>query len=170
MQKTIALVIASQGYQQIEYNVPKKFLTQHGHKVITVSDAAQVVAKDGSSTTVDLLLKNLKIDDFDALVLVGGPGALDCLDNDVTYRLIQEAVMNKKIVAAICISTRILAKSGVLAGKQATGWDGDNELPEVFRKHGVILVEQLVVTDPPFVTAVGPDAAQEFSQALIQLL
>lgn len=167
----IALVIASEGYQQTEYSVPKHVIEAAGIAVITVSDkSGTALAKDTTSTHIDLTLDEINISDYDGIFFIGGPGALDHLDNPTSNRIINEAVRMKKIVGAICISTRILAKAGVLTGKKATGWDGDDALEDIYKNLNVTYVPKDVVVDSRIITAVGPKAAQEFGQEILRLL
>lgn len=171
MKKKIALVIAFDGYQAQEFGITKSILDAVGHVVTLVSDrVGKATAHDGSQVLVSNKLSDIIVTDYDALVFIGGPGALEHLDHDLSYRIIQDAVAQHMVVAAICIAPRILAKAGVLAGKEATGWDEDNELTELYRHHGVIYVKQPVVTNGCFVTATGPAAAAEFGQALVNIL
>jgi protease I len=165
------MVLPSDGYQPIEFEIPKRKFEEVGHTVLVVSDKKGTIhGKNDEKTTAAISLKDFDPSQFDAVVFVGGPGSLECLDNDLSYRVIQNAVIAECIVAAICLSARVVAKSGVLAGKKATGWNDDFLLEDIFREHGVMYVEQPVVTDGHFVTATGPAAATEFAQTIIELL
>lgn len=169
--KKVLLVIASHGYQPVEYAVPKNLLEQAGLTVDTASDTlGTATAKDNSTTTVDILVKDAHLDDYDGLFLIGGPGALDLLDNDTSYELITKFAKAKKPLGAICVSTRILAHAGILKNKQATGWDGDNELAGIYKEYGVHYVPKDVVVDGNIITATGPNAAREFAEYIITLL
>lgn len=171
MAKNIVLIIAHQGYQQTEYNIPKKILTDAGIKIITASDEPGVAtAKDSSTTSVDITIDQLNPADYDGFFLIGGPGALDCLDNATMHTLLQDIAKLKKLYGAICISPRILAKAGVLAHKKATGWDDDNKLEPIFNHHKVIYTRQPTVVDGNIITATGPSAAEEFAQAILAAL
>lgn len=171
MAKKVALVIAHEGFHPVEYGVPKQMLEEAGYYVVTVSNKPGTAkGKDGSIATVDVVLDKLDPRNFDALIFIGGPGALDNLDNDLSYRVIQQAVMAEKLVGAICSATRILAKAGALAAKTATGWDGDKKLKDIFDKHAVIYDEAGVVTDGRIVTAEGPSHAQEFAHEIMQVV
>ena len=75
--------------------------------------------------------------------------------------------MANKVVAAICIAPRILAKAGALVSHTATGWDEDGLLKGVFEKHGVIYQKASVIRDKRVVTAQGPMAAAEFAHAIL---
>ena len=169
--KKIAVVVASQGYQPDEFEETQLALENAHVQVIMVSDRPhEAAATDGSSVVVDLLLSDLKVDDIDGIVFIGGAGALPCLDNDISYEKLRQVAKEKKIIGAICIAPRILARAGVLKSRQATGWDKDGELDEIFKLHEVTYTKSNVVTDGLFVTANGPHAAADFGQALVRVL
>lgn len=172
MVKKVLLVIAHEGYQPIEYRTSKKILEEAGHEVITVSDESGTAqaAYDGSSTTVDLKLDEVSIESGDALFFVGGPGAMDYLDNEKSYKLLQDWQASGKPYGAICISPRILAKAGVLKNKKATGWNGDGELEGILEGAGAEYLAQHVVADGNIVTADGPKAAEEFGRKIVEVL
>lgn len=169
--KKIVLAVAFEGYQQLEYGIPREILTSNDLEVLTASDKPGVAtAKDGSTTEINLTLNDIVPSLIDGLFLIGGPGALEHLDNKIMHNVLQQMAALKKPIGAICISPRILAKAQVLSGKEATGWDGDNKLKEIFNMYNVIYVPQAVVTDGLIVTATGPDASQEFADAILKLL
>jgi len=171
MTKKILFVVAYEGYQQVEYLVPKTILEDSSFQVITASNMqGTAIAKDGSTTTVDLLTKEVNVADYDAIFFIGGPGALEHLDNEESYNIIRHVQAAQKPFGAICVSTRILAHAGVLQGKSATGWDGDDLLGGIYQQHGVNYIKEDVVTDGLIVTAVGPKVAQEFGEAIVALL
>jgi putative intracellular protease/amidase len=169
--KKVVLVVAHEGYQQIEYGVTREILASENVEVLTASDQAGVAqAKDSSSTTVDLTIAQINPTQIDGLFLIGGPGALECLDKPEVHTLLQQMMALKKPYGSICISSRILAHAEVLAGKKATGWDGDGALEDIFKNHAVTYVKEPAVTDGIVVTATGPDAAQAFAQAILKVL
>ena len=170
--KKVVFIVASNGYHEIEYGIPKAILEQSGVKVITASDKPDgAVAKDKSTTPVDITLDKIKVTDYDGIFFIGGPGALDCLDNSTSYHIISEAKKHEIPYGAICISPRILAKAYGLQGKRATGWNGDNALETIFKSFDVTYVTRdNVVVDGLVVTATGPKAAKEFAQGIMQVL
>lgn len=172
MIKKIALVIAHKDYQSIEYSVPKEIFENAGYTVITVSDKPGLaVAHNGTSTKIDAIVSEFDPLSCEGIVFIGGPGALKYLDNDLSYRVIQKAVIAEKLVAGICSASRILAKAGALAAKTATGWNGDKLLPEIFDKHAVIYDDETgVVSDGRIVTAEGPTHAKEFAREIMAVI
>jgi protease I len=171
VKNTILFVVSHQGYQPVEYFVPKKLLEQAGFHIVTASDQEGVAtANDDSTTPVDILIQEANSNDYDGIFFIGGPGALEHLDNEHSYKLISSAVENKKIVGAICVSTRILAHAQALKNKRATGWNGDNALGGIYKEYDVQYVPKDVVVDGLIITATGPSVAREFGEQIITLL
>lgn len=166
--KKVALFIAYKGFRDEEYLEPKKILENNGIKVITVStEKGMASGKLGATAEVDLTVDEVNIDEYDCLALVGGPGALEYLDNEKIHKLFNDFYSKNKPVAAICISPVVLAHAGLLKGKKATVWpDGKDELI----KAGAIYVEQPVVVDSNIITANGPDAAGSYGSTIVDIL
>jgi protease I len=167
----VLFIVAYEGYQPIEYGEPKKLLEKAGFSVITASTRhGSALAKDGSTTPVDVILEKVNVDDYAGIFFIGGPGAMDHLDNATSYHIIQKAAQKKIPLGAICVSPRILAKAGVLQGKKATGWNADNALPEIYKEYGVLYSPEDVVVDGTIITATGPATAKKFGERIITLL
>lgn len=168
MTKTVLLLIASQGYEPTEYGTAKQALKEAGFNVVTISNKmGEAVAKDNTTTNVDMLLDDATIDSGDGLYIIGGPGAVEFLDNGKVHKLLQEWKNTGKPYGAICISPRILAKAGVLRGKKATGWNGDGNLSQIFNESGVEYDPQAVIIDGNVITGSGPQASEEFGKAIV---
>ena len=78
----------------------------------------------------------------------------------------------QKILAAICIAPAILAKAGVLEGKNATVWSSvlDKGPIKILEENGANYVEKDVVVDGNIITANGPQAASEFGRKIVEIL
>ena len=169
--KKVLLVVAHEGYQHIEYGQPKKILEDAGYEIVTASNRhGAATSIDGSTTDVQLTVEEVNVGDYGGIFFIGGGGAMEHLDNEKSYSLARKAAQAHIPLGAICVSSRILAKSGVLKGKQATGWDGDGELADVFQQHGVQYIHEDVVVDDAIITAVGPSEAQTFGEEILALL
>ena len=168
----VLLVIASEGFQQTEYGVTKNVLQDAGFTVATASNKpGTAVAKDGSTADVDTTLDHIVPSNYEGIFFIGGPGALDHLDNNTSYKIIQEAFQQHKPIGAICIATRILAHAGVLRDKYATGWNEDGLLGAIYTECRVTyLPEEKVVVDANVITATDPSAAEQFGKQIVQLL
>lgn len=169
--KKVALIIASQGFQPLEYGIPKKLLETEGIEVVTISDKpGGAIASDKTTAIVDETIQNMRPQDFDGIFFIGGPGAMDCLDNSISYKIIAQAKKLQIPYGAICISPRILAKAYGLQGMKATCWDEDSCTQAIFHGFGATFVPHEVVTDGLIVTANGPGAAAKFADGILRVL
>lgn len=169
--KKVVLIIASEGFQEVEYGVTKKLLENEGIEVITASNKpGGAIASDGTTANVDITLEKINPRDYDGIFWIGGPGALEHLDNATSYHLACEAKKHEIPYGAICIAPRILAKAYALQDKKATGWNGDNALETIFKSFGVVYTPHNIVTDDLVVTASGPEAASQFAEGIIRVL
>jgi protease I len=168
----VLIVIAFNGYQHIEYGIPRHIIQDAGFNVITASDKLGfAVAQDGSTAHVDITLDKIMINLYAGIIFVGGPGALEHLDNNTSYTIIQDAIQQNIPIGAICIATRILAHAGILEEKYATGWNEDNQLNKIYKEYKVhYLPQEDVVIDDNIITATGPAAAQQFSDLFVEML
>ena len=167
----ILLIIAQKGFHQIEYKDTRKELEKAGLSIdvasVTIDTA---VGKDGTEVDPDISVKDADLDDYKAVVLIGGPGALDLEKHEEVLNLLKKANIQKKLIAAICISPVILAKAGLLKDKKATVWNGDGEQSEIIKSYGAEFVDEQVVHDNRIITANGPDAAKKFGRKIADVL
>jgi len=185
------MIVAFKDFRDEEYFVPKEILETAGAEVKTASNKmGRAIGADGGDVEIDLLVENLNlaefddlqrksshnsiqsISSFDAVIFIGGPGCLENLDNENSYKVAQETVSQNKILASICVSPVILAKAGVLSGKRATVWSSplDRSPVKILEKNGAIYQDQSVVTDGKIITGNGPAAAKKFGQAIVKAL
>ena len=171
--KKIAMIVAHRDFRDEEYFVPKEILEGAGAEVKTASNKmGRALGADGGDVEVELLLENLNPADFDAIVFIGGPGCLENLDNEDSYKVARETVSQGKVLASICISPTILAKAGVLKGKKATVWSSsmDKSSVKILEENGAIYQDEVVVIDGKIITGNGPEAAKDFGEAIIEVL
>jgi len=171
--KKIAMIVASENFRDEEYFVPKEILEKGGAEIKTASNKMGVAqGADGGSAKVDLLVQDVNPIDFDAVVFIGGPGALKHLDNEFSYELARTAIEQGKILGAICVSPVILAKAGVLKSKRATVWSSalDKSTVKILKDNGADYVDENVVADGKIITANGPSSAKEFGEKILEML
>jgi len=168
MGKNIAMFIAFQGFRDEEYIEPRKALEAAGHRVTTVSTArGEARGKFRLTAQVDKTVDEIKAADYDALTLVGGPGALEHLDNPKVHALFREAAAQGKLIGAICISPVVLAHAGLLEGRTVTCFpDGAAEV----EKGGGKYTGSDLEIDGKLITANGPVPAKKYGAALAEAL
>ncbi len=171
--KKIAMLVAFRDFQDMEYANSKGVFIQAGLKVSVVSSEKGIaIGSYGGEAKVDMLLDDLNVSDFDAIVFIGGGGAVKYFDNDRGYEIANQAIEANKFLGAICISPMILAKAGVLNDKKATVWSIplDTSAIKILKEGGAIYQDEPVVVDGKIITGNGPTAAEEFAQTLTEML
>jgi len=170
--KKILMVIAPHEFRDEEFTEPYEHFTREKHWDVVVASTIPGTATGMLGKTVEVkeAITNQDPDDFDAIVIVGGMGSPTHLwNNPSLIQLVKDFNSQDKVVAAICLSGVVLAKTGILEGKKATVWDSEESLEE-YEKWKVHYVKQDVVVDDNIITAVGPTAAKAFAQEISNAL
>ncbi len=168
-----ALVIAFKNFQDEEFFHTQTELLKAGIEVIPVSNRSGLAqGSEGGEVEITHSIADLDLADYEMLVLIGGRGALKYLDNSAVYQLLREAIRQKKIIGAICITPLILARARILEGKKATVWSSSLSQQSVreLESLGVHYLQEPVVEDGSLITANGPSAARLFGQRLARVL
>ena len=171
--KRVVFLIAFEDFRDQEYFVPKEILEKGGVKIKTASTKKGIaLGADGGDTNVDLILEEINLVDFDAIIFIGGPGCLEYLDNEKSYQIAQKALVENKFLAAICISPVILAKAGVLKGRKVTVWTSalDKGPVKILNDNGAEFINEKIVKDGNIITANGPAAAEAFGKKILENL
>jgi protease I len=166
--KKIVMIIAPQNFRDEEFLQPKNILTEKGAEV-KVACASLETAKGmlGAEVKPDMLVSEIKPEDWDAVILIGGTGASQYWDDSSIHSMLNEAVKQNKIVGAICIAPVTLANAGILSGKKATVFSSETQK---LADKGAKCTGKDVERDGKIITASGPPAAKEFGNAIAQAL
>ncbi len=170
--KKVAMIIAPKGYQDTEFIVPYRYFKDQGATVDVYSTKkGTAMGAFGGTFSVEHELKELNVSNYNAIVFVGGPGTPLLRNDSNAARIAKDAVSAGKVLGAICWSPTILAKAGILKGKNATVWKGpDTELgmitSEYLEEQGARYTGQDVTVDGNIITANGPSAAQKYAENL----
>jgi protease I len=166
--KNAVMIIAHRNFRDEELMEPKAALEAKGVKVtVACSRLAKAEGMLGAAVTPDVLLKDVKAADYDAVIFVGGPGASEYFDDATAHKIAQDAVAQGKVLGAICIAPATLANAGVLRGKNATCYSSQSRALE---KNGAMYTRAPVQRDGKIITAEGPSAAGKFGEAIIEAL
>ena len=166
--KKVVMIIAPQNFRDEELLQPKNILTEKGAEVV-VASASLETAKGmlGAEVKPDILVSEIKPEDWDAIILIGGTGASHYFNDFSIHSMLNEAVKQNKIVAAICIAPVTLANAGILSGKKATVFSSE---VQKLKDKGAECTGKDVERDGNIITASGPQAAKEFGNAITQAL
>lgn len=163
-------IIAMDHFEEVELVEPRDRLTDSGAQVRVYSaDTGTIRAKQGDTqpgneVPVDATMKELKLDDFDALVVPGGTVNADHLrmDRDA-QRILREALEAGKPTAVICHGPWLLVNAGMAEGKRLTSFPS---LEADLRNAGATWVDEPVVVDGQLITSRKPDDLPRFIGAI----
>lgn len=170
--KKIAMIIAPKGYQDKEFETPYRYFKDQGAAIDVYSTKKGVaMGALGGTFNVEHALSELNVNNYNAILFVGGPGTPLLRNDHDSIKVAKDAVTSNKVLGAICWSPTILAKAGLLKGKDATVWNGpDMELgmftSEYLEGQGARYTGQDVTVDGNIITANGPLAAQKYAEAI----
>lgn len=170
--KKILMVVAFEGFRDEEFEEPYKIFTGAGASVTVASwQTGEAKGMLGKTITVNTTVDEVNVDDYDAVVFVGGVGSKNYYNNKFALNIVRRAYEKNKIIAAICIAPGILANAGVLQGKKATIWDGGTgEFIKILKNSGATYTGANVERDGNVITANGPHAAKEFGETIAKAL
>jgi len=164
MAKKVVFIIVQNGFRDEELQKPKDLLEDRGFEVAVAAPKKETaVGKLGAEVEPDLSWDDIKVDDFDAIIYVGGPGMKENLDDPKLMDLAQQFVNEGKIVSAICVAPSVLANAGLIMGKKVTAYPTEEE--NIINK-GAEYTGMPVEVAGKIITAKNPDAAIEFGEKI----
>lgn len=161
------LVILHEGFEEIEAVTPIDILRRGGVDVLLASQTGtlSITGRNGMRLQAETSLEAVAGDNFDAIVLPGGPGILNAVRGDARVEsLLKTHLTAGKLTAAICAAPLVLNDAGLLTGKRYTAhFSATDELP-------AIDATQAVVEDGPLLTSRGAGTATAFGLAILTRL
>ncbi len=165
------LIIATNGFEQSELEVPRDRLRDAGARVdVATPDGEGIKGWDkqdwGRPAEADLAIPDASCADYDALVIPGGVINPDKLRTDEkAVALVKEFLSSGKPVAAICHGPWMLVQAGGLEGVKATSY---KSIRTDVENAGAEWVDQEVVVDKGIVTSRSPDDLPAFVKKIIE--
>ena len=166
--KRAVLIVASENFRDEELFETKRALDAVGvDTVIASTRLGMIRGALGNIAEASILVGQIRVDDYGAIVFVGGPGAVEYFTNPFALNIAREAVRKRKVLAAISVAPTILANAGVLTGIRATSFLSERgRLIQAGAVYTGIPVEQ----DRLIITATGPVASIQFGRAIADAL
>jgi len=163
------LLLAENGFEDRELMYPYYRLQEAGYKVDIVGPRAKETYKGeyGLTVTSDLSPENVKIDEYEAVIIPGGRAPDRMRLNKGLVQLVKDAFNKGKIVAAVCHGPQLLIEAGALKGKKATCY---MSVATDLKNAGGIYEDRSVVVDGNLVTSRFPADLPNFCQEILKLL
>jgi protein deglycase len=164
-----ALVFLATGFEEIE-TVTIVDVLRRANIDVTVAGLTPNIIEGAHAMKIapDKSIDDVKVDDFDAIVVPGGnPGYKNLRNDPRVIGIIKKAFNSDKLVAAICAAPAVLSDAGVLEGKSCTIYPGmENEL----ENGGGKPKQDMIVVDGNIITSRGPATALPFALKLAERL
>lgn len=167
MMKNVYVFFAD-GFEEIEAIAPVDILRRAGCNVTIVSITNDIKVKSSRGITIiaDKILDDTGYSNADMLVLPGGmPGTQNLNAHTGLKNSLIEANKNSKFIAAICAAPMVLGHLGILNGKRATCYPGNESDLE-----GAFFTGNNVEIDSNIITSKGAGTSVQFSLALVEVL
>lgn len=161
-----SLIILPESFEELETVAPIDLLRRAG---VTVTVAALtacpfVVGRSGIALRPETTLAAVFHQDFDLLLLPGGPGVRHLRADPRVRELVLRQHKRNALLAAICAAPTVLHDAGLLTGRRFTAHPSvASELPH-------LLAHEKVVRDGNIITSRGAGTAIEFGLALVSAL
>lgn len=163
--KKILMIMAN---SFIGFNGPSGIFKQKGANIVIASNSLSNLTAFGMShitATPNILIYNVKVEDYDAVIFIGGPGSGVYFSDRTAHKIAKKAVHLNKVVASIHLGTRILAEAGVLKGKKVAAYTSHS-----VKAKGAIVTGESIERDGNIITARTQSSAKTFAEMIITAL
>jgi protease I len=163
--KAALMIVPPQSFQDEELMATRRALELAGVQVVLASSRqGPLTGMLGGTTQADVLLNQANVDNFNAVIFIGGLGAVEYFNNSVAQNLARQAFTRHKVLAAIGTAPTILANAGVLKGARVTAYITEQQRLLLC---GANYTGNPVEKDGLTVTATGALAAPLFAKAIL---
>ncbi|MCM3168587.1 DJ-1/PfpI family protein [Peribacillus frigoritolerans] len=171
MSKKALLIIPPERFNEDELFHPKEALENAGIEVTIASTKTGEITGDyEGKATSEVVFSEVSATDYDVVSVIGGSGTNDHLwENQELQAYLKQAHNDKVLVTGICAGAVTVAKTGLLAGREAACYPVDVQINEL-KANNVEYVVQHVVAHDDIITGDGPDGAKKFGESLVKAL
>ena len=164
-----AVVLAENGYEDLELWVPYYRLLEEGAEVVLAGHEKQTYSsKHGYPCEVDATVASLNPKEFDAVVIPGGVAGPDRLRRHrEVLDLVRKLDEDEKVVAAICHAAWVPISAGIVKGRRMTSYAS---VKDDCVNAGAKWVDQECVVDGNLITSRSPDDLPAFCRAIVSAL
>ncbi len=163
-----ALILAGKSIQDHEYIYPFYRLQEEGYTVdVAVRNKELVYGQIGTKIEPNKDIPELKVADYDVLVLPGGAKAMEYMRQDQELlNFISAFHKSGKVIASICHAAQLLISAGLVKGRKISGY---YSIKDDINNAGGTYVDAAAVVDDRIVSSphykhLGPWMKETFNQ------
>jgi len=163
------LLLTENGFEDRELIYPYYRFQEAGYQVVVVGPKAKETynGEHGMSIKSDLAPENIKINEYDAVIVPGGRAPDRMRLNKGLVQLVKDASHKGKVIAAICHGAQLLMEADVVKGKKMTCY---MSVATDLKNAGGIYEDKSVVVDGNFVTSRFPADLPDFCRETLKVL
>jgi SagB-type dehydrogenase family enzyme len=176
--KRVVIVVPNKYFSDAEFfDIEDTLQTAGIQPVIASLVIGEIKGVSRNVVTSDMLVKDIKVDDYDAFIFIGGPGIRGYLYDKDSINLVRQANEKYKILAAINNAPAIFVEAGIVKGRTVTSFTAQRRK---FVDAGAKWKNTSLEIDGNIITASGPDdvqisaggisVAQRFGTAIVRML
>ena len=163
------LILVADDYEDLELQYPKLRMKEAGACVFVAGKEKDKIYK-GKHTypcKADVSFKEIKVDEYDALIIPGGyaPDHLRVIPE--VLKLTQEFDQKGKLIAFICHAGWVPISAKILKGIKATSYEA---IKDDMINAGVEWIDEAVVIDKHFISSRFPPDLPKFCEAIVAYL
>ena len=163
------LMLIDNEAEDSEFIYPYYRFQEEGYTVDVVGPKANEVytGKHGVPLRANLSPEDVKIDEYDAIIIPGGKAPDRMRINKGLVQIVKDAFKKGKVIAAVCHGPQMLIEADILRCKRATCW---KSVATDLKNAGAIFIDASVVVDKNIVTSRFPTDLPDFCRETIRLL
>lgn len=170
----IAFILPETNYQEAEIFNPIDIVKKANLQYDLIGiKKGEIVGDNGGILRIQKDITEMKDEEYDAIVVIGGSGGPSSLwENTILREKIVKFNEEKKVVGGICAGAVAVAKTGILNGKKATTYS-DSQFKgfiDELKKVNVKFVDKNTVTIGNVVTSNGPIGSIEFGHKIVEMV
>ncbi len=165
--KKVLFILAPKNFRDEEYFDTREILEKKF--VIHTANLDGKTSKSvlGKHVSPDFSLDMADVNDYGAVIFVGGPGCSVYFNEKKVLDFAKEAFFKGKFVCAICLAVGIISGAGLVGGKKVTGSYGAKEIVE---SNGGKFTGAKTEISGRIITASGPEASKKFGEIIADAL
>ena len=160
----VAVVITDM-FEDSEYAKPAEAFKKAGHELVHIglkSGSTVKGAKKETPVKIDKSFAEVKVADFDALLIPGGYSPDQLRAHEAPVKFVKEFMESGKPVCSICHAPQLLITAQVLKGRKVTGW---KSIIQDIKNAGAEFLDQEVVEDGNLISSRSPADLPAFIRA-----